>query len=78
MLNGFVQLPGGKNKEKNFQDSIHFQILHSTSEKTARRPYIGEADGREKNQRSGISTGEKYTVHFSNIPQEEPLLSPFL
>lgn len=32
MLNGSVQLPEekNKNKEENFQDSIHFQILHST------------------------------------------------
>lgn len=31
MLNGSVQLPEekNKNKEENFQDSIHFQILHS-------------------------------------------------
>lgn len=33
-------------------------------------------DKREKNQRNGISIGEKDTVHFSNISQYEFLFRP--
>lgn len=77
MFNGFVQLPGKKNKEENFQDS--FSNSAQFLRKTAWIPYRGEADEGGKNQRNGISIGEKDNgPYFSNIPQREPFISPFL